>query len=294
MAGKSKTKIYFWLKLDENFYKNIVIKKARKSPGGDTMVIIYQRLMLQSLSTEGILYYEGALENLSEELSLSLDEAVEKIQMTLAFFSKFGLIQIDENDNADMLQVHALVDQETDWARYKRKSRKKDIGVIPTNLDNVQPVSSDCPTELELEIKSKSKNIESYTEKEKTPSIDNDILFQDYMNLFINFAKKNINKRSVALQTFVQLSETEKSQVITGAKNYINFYKVDRPDDTSGQFSINAFEFLENAVFKEYQTPVKSDKEPKPVSTDINDLGGWGKTEIDKSLNTDINDRGGW
>lgn len=54
------------------------------------MVIIYQRLMLESLSTDGILYYEGALDNLSEELSLSLDEDVEKIQMTLAFSLNMG------------------------------------------------------------------------------------------------------------------------------------------------------------------------------------------------------------
>lgn len=294
---KSKTKIYFWLKLDENFFKNIVIKKARKSPGGDTMVIIYQRLMLQSLSTEGILYYEGALENLSEELSLSLDEEIEKIQMTLAFFSKFGLIQIDENDNADMLQVHALVDQETDWARYKRKSREKSTGHTPSKLDNVQPVSNDCPTDIELDIEEeleKEIDIESDTEKEKPTSVDNDILFKKYMDLFINFAKKNINKRSLALQTFIKLSEMEKNQIITGAKNYINFYKSDRPDDESGQYSINAFEFLDNAVFKEYQPPIITDTNPYKYSTDVHDPKGWGKTKINKSLNTDINYKGGW
>lgn len=60
VAQKNKTKIYFWLKLDENFYKNIIIKKARKI--SDTMVIVYQRLMLQSLETNGYLYYEGAFE----------------------------------------------------------------------------------------------------------------------------------------------------------------------------------------------------------------------------------------
>lgn len=60
VAQKNKTKIYFWLKLDENFYKNIIIKKARKT--SDTMVIVYQRLILQSLETNGYLYYEGAFE----------------------------------------------------------------------------------------------------------------------------------------------------------------------------------------------------------------------------------------
>lgn len=165
MANKSKTKIYFWLKLDENFFKNIIIKKARKA-GGDTMVIIYQRLMLESLSTDGILYYEGALDNLSEELSLSLDEDVEKIQMTLAFFTKYGLIQIDDNQNADMLQVHALVEQETNWARYKREDRKKKE---TKKLEDVQPASNECPTEKELE-----KELEKDTEKEIDLDLEKD------------------------------------------------------------------------------------------------------------------------
>ncbi|KXT62313.1 phage replisome organiser protein [Lactococcus sp. DD01] len=134
---------------------------------------------------------------------------------------------------------------------------------------------------------------------EKTTSVDNDILFKNYMDLFINFAKKNINKRSLALQTFIKLSEMEKSQIITGAKNYINFYKSDRPDDESGQYSINAFEFLDNAVFKEYQVPIKQNKANSPFckydpNADINDPGGWGPKKPDKTLNTDINDRGGW
>ncbi len=86
----------------------------------------------------------------------------------------------------------------------------------------------------------------------------------------------------------------EKRQIITGAKNYINFYKADRKDDTIGQYSINAFEFLENAVFKEYQTPINTDKNPYKYNTDVNDPKGWGKKEIDKNLNTDPNDMGGW
>lgn len=73
MSSKSKTKIYFWLKLDNNFYKNLAIKKARRLAGGDTMVIIYQKLMLESLQNNGVLYFEGVLENIVEELSLQLD-----------------------------------------------------------------------------------------------------------------------------------------------------------------------------------------------------------------------------
>lgn len=178
MAQKNKTKIYFWLKLDENFYKNIIIKKARKT--SDTMVIVYQRLMLQSLATNGYLYYEGAFENLAEELATSLDEDVEQVQMALAFFSKYGLIQFDNEQNANMLQVHALIDQETNWARYQRENRKKEK---TEKLDIVQPLSNHCPTEIELEIDIE-KEIDKEVEEISTPPSDLQKLIELYQNNF--------------------------------------------------------------------------------------------------------------
>ena len=179
MAQKNKTKIYFWLKLDENFYKNIIIKKARKT--SDTMVIVYQRLMLQSLATNGYLYYEGAFENLAEELATSLDEDVEQVQMALAFFSKYGLIQFDNEQNANMLQVHALIDQETNWARYQRENRKKEK---TEKLDNVQPLSNHCPTEIELEIDIEKEIDKEVEEEISAPSSDLQKLIELYQNNF--------------------------------------------------------------------------------------------------------------
>lgn len=48
-----------------------------------------------------------------------------------------------------MLQVPALLEQESDWARYKRLQRQK-------SLDNVQPMSKTCPTEKEKELEKES------------------------------------------------------------------------------------------------------------------------------------------
>ena len=115
-------------------------------PGGDTMIVIYQKMMLSSLDTNGTLFYEGTFESLEEELALMLDETVEQTSMTLAYFIKAGLIQIDDNQDVEMLQVPALIQQETNWARYKREQRNT------KKLDNVQQLSNVCPTEIEKEI----------------------------------------------------------------------------------------------------------------------------------------------
>ena len=146
MAKEQKKKVYFWLKLDQNFFKNLAIKQALRMPGGKDMIIVYQMLMLESLATDGVIYYEGMLPNLEKELAVRLDVKEEDIQMTLAYFKNVGLVQVDDSNNAEMLQVPALIEQETDWARYKREQRRT------LKLDNVQRVSNGCPTELELEL----------------------------------------------------------------------------------------------------------------------------------------------
>ncbi|MCK3922849.1 DnaD domain protein [Streptococcus suis] len=145
----AKTKVYFWLKIDKKFFDNIFIKRLKTVPGGYTMTVIYIRLMLESLDSDCILYYEGYFESLKEELALKLDVSEDDIDMTMAYFTKCGLIQIDEDKNAELPQAKAMVMSETNWASYKREQRQN-----KEKLDNVQKSltnSNSCPTEIELE-----------------------------------------------------------------------------------------------------------------------------------------------
>lgn len=167
----AKTKIYFWLKIDKKFFDNIFIKRLKTVPGGYTMTVIYIRLMLESLESDCILYYEGYFDNLKEELALKLDVSEDDIDMTMAYFTKCGLIQVDEDKNAELPQAKALVESETNWANYKREQRKK------TKLEEVQPsltISNSCPTEIEIEIeKELEEEIEKKTSSAPTAEISN-------------------------------------------------------------------------------------------------------------------------
>ena len=165
-----KTKIYFWLKVDKKFFDNIFIKRLKSIQGGYAMTVIYIRLMLESLADDCVLYYEGYFENLAEELALKLDVSEDDINQTLAYFTKCGLIQIDNDNNAYMAQAEAMVEQETNWASYKRSNRK--IGQSPTKLENVQSMSNSCPTEKEIE-KEKEIEIEIESKQKKEIYIDN-------------------------------------------------------------------------------------------------------------------------
>lgn len=154
--------------------------------GGDTMVVIYQKMMLSSLDTNGVIYYEGVYGKLEEELALMIDEETEQVAMTLAYFTKAGLIQIDDSQNVEMSQVSALIDQETNWARYKREQRKNN------KLDNVQPVSNERPTEIDIELEkelkiNKEKELDVVDDEQK---INNDDKSKAYSAL-VNILEQN-------------------------------------------------------------------------------------------------------
>ena len=150
----AKTKVYFWLKIDKKFFDNLFIKRLKSMPGGYTMTVIYIRMMLESLESDCILYYEGYFETLKEELALKLDVSEDDISMTIAYFTQCGLIQIDEDKNAELTQAKALVQQETNHAAYMRSYRKeqqekeKNLTMLSNNFTTL----STCKTEIEIEI----------------------------------------------------------------------------------------------------------------------------------------------
>lgn len=158
----AKTKIYFWLKVDKKFFDNLFIKRLKNMPGGYTMTVIYIRLMLESLEDDCILYYEGYFDSLVQELALKLDVSEDDINMTVAYFTRCGLIQIDDDGHATLSQAKAMVESETNWSKYKREQRKQAPNVA--RLENVQnswTFSNLCPTEIEKEnrVNSKSNNL---------------------------------------------------------------------------------------------------------------------------------------
>ena len=223
---KTKTKVYFWLKFDKKFFDNLFIKRLKSVNGGYAMTVIYIRLMLESLETDCILYYEGYFDNLIQELALKLDVSEDDISMTMSYFTKCGLIQIDTDGNAKFPQAEALLEQETNWAQYKRKDRK--VGQIPTNLDNVQRVSNQCPTEKEIE-KELEKEVEvEVEEEEKTTTTTAPIFSQEFINLYQSFEQESGRPLSAIQQQELgyMLDEFNADLIHEALKEAVNLGKV--------------------------------------------------------------------
>lgn len=177
-------KKYYWLKLKDDFFKQKTIKKLRKIAGGDTFTIIYLKMMLVAIKSEGKIFHEGIETNFHEELALDLDEDEENVRMTINYLLNHGLME--ESSNQFYLPESVQnTGKESESAERVRRHREKtlqcNINVTASNelvtVSNNQVTACNTEKEIEkeIEIENKSKR------KEKEFSRDsNDIL--DYLN----------------------------------------------------------------------------------------------------------------
>ena len=134
-------KKYYWLKLKQDFFTNIAMKKLRKIAGGDTYTIIYLKLQLLSLKDEGVLHYEGVEPTFYEEMALALDEDADNVRATLIYLTNIGLVE-QRNDNEYMLtQVPYLIGGESESAERVRRYRNKQA-LIDTQTEQKAPKSN--------------------------------------------------------------------------------------------------------------------------------------------------------
>ena len=61
-------KRYYWLKLYDSFFENKTSKFLRRLPDGDKILIVYLKLQLKLLKSEGVFCYENLCDSLAEEI----------------------------------------------------------------------------------------------------------------------------------------------------------------------------------------------------------------------------------
>lgn len=148
MSGKR----YFWLKLKDDFFTSKRIKKLRKLAGGDTYTIIYLKMQLKALKTDGMLKWSGLEDNFADELALDLDESPDNVRITLQYLLSCGLIETSDDISFFLPYAVENVGSETAAAQRMRDMRGR---------NNVTPVLRDRYGEIEIE-----KDIEIEKEKD--------------------------------------------------------------------------------------------------------------------------------
>ncbi len=154
-------KRYYWLKLYKDFFTSKRIKMLRSIAGGDTYTIIYLKMQLKALDTDGYLYFDGYMNDFAEELALDIDESVDNVKMTIQFLMNVGLLECNANEYK-LSFMENVVGSETASAQRARdyRIRQKDTKALQCNTTVTQ--SSQLPNvekEIEKEIEKDKDNI---------------------------------------------------------------------------------------------------------------------------------------
>ena len=88
---------YYWLKLKSDFFDSKRIKKLRAMAGGDTYLVIYLKMQLKALKTDGVLEFTGIENEFADELALDLDERPDDVRVTLLYLLQYGLCECSDN-----------------------------------------------------------------------------------------------------------------------------------------------------------------------------------------------------
>ena len=162
----AEPKRYFWLKLHKDFFQRKEIKRLRKIAGGDTYTIIYLKMLLRSIMSDGKLYFDGLEDDFASELALDLDEKEENVQITVQYLLKSGLLEMCSDEEYYLPDTKDSTGCETAAASRMRKCRaKKD----KLERNNVTPM-------LQSGYGEKEKDKELYKDRELYKDIDIDTL----------------------------------------------------------------------------------------------------------------------
>lgn len=145
MANETNNKRFYWLKLQDNFFKNARIKKLRKIAGGETYVVIYLELLLLTLSAGGLYIYEGIENTIEEEIALKLNEELDNVIILWGYLLANQMVEEKENGDVLLIEANKNIGSVTYNNIYKKTKK----------LENFQSHSNQIPIEKDKEIENK-------------------------------------------------------------------------------------------------------------------------------------------
>ena len=161
-----------WIKVSTSMFEsNRKIKQIELMPEGDTILVIWLKLLLLAgnVNDRGAIYITPEIPYTDEMLANELRRPVTVVRMALTLFEKFGMLEIVDNvyylsawekyQSTDKLEEMRAKDRERQ--RAKRAAQK----ALPKSTDcprTVHGQSTDCPALEEERDKDLEKEIHSF------------------------------------------------------------------------------------------------------------------------------------
>lgn len=222
MSGKR----YYWLKLKEDFFDEKYVKALRRLPQGDSLAIVYLKMQLKSLKTEGIIKYEGILPDSLAELAMALDEDENVTRLAVEALIRFGVVERWDDETLYMSAMQQLIGSESESAARVRKHRelRSNIKALPSNGD-VTPCNTEKEKEIELE---KDKDTDKEKGADARQSVSTVSLESEFETLWKLYPRKE--GKSNALKDYIKARKDKKhpvsmEEVQHGIERYLAYVK---------------------------------------------------------------------
>lgn len=163
----AEEKRYYWLRLYDDFFGSFRIKKLRRMAGGDTYVIIYLKMQLKAMKTDGVLQYRGLGTDFVEELSIDLDEEPDNVRVTLMYLLSCGLAETNDQKTFFFPYSVANTGSETSSTQRVREFRARQRA-LQCNEDVTQ-VKRIGNVEIEKEIDTRDRAIDREEKENNNP-----------------------------------------------------------------------------------------------------------------------------
>ena len=271
-----ENKRYFWLKLHEDFFSSKRIKKLRKLAGGDTFTIIYLKMQLKSLKSDGVLEYTGIEDSFAKELALDIDEDADNVAITVNYLLTVGLLETSD-DLYKMPYVSMCTGGETAVAERVRNHRKRTKALqCNTNVTQVKQIETQEKQlgNVDIEIE---KEIDIDIEKDNTLTEIDFAELRELEKFNEELEKKNTKSSKFIPPTLEQVKAyAESRNRLDIAERFFDYYQAGEWKDVKGNKIKN---WKQKFVTWESRNEVKTPKaystdKMKSESTDISKLRG--------------------
>lgn len=172
----AEEKRYFWLRLYDDFFGSFRIKKLRKMAGGDTYVIIYLKMQLKAMKTDGVLQYRGLGTDFVDELAIDIDEEPDDVRVTLMYLLSCGLAETNDQKTFFFPFSVANTGSETSSTQRVREFRARQkalqCNADVTPMKRIGNVEIEKDIELDTEIDTEKENNNPIYLSEEKPGFD--------------------------------------------------------------------------------------------------------------------------
>ena len=212
-------KRYYWLKLHSDFFDSVRIKKLRSIAGGDTFTIIYLKLLLHTIDSDGVVEYQGIEKSISEELALVLNEDSENVGLCLSYLRSVGLAEI-RKDSVFLPEAVNSVGSETASAQRSREYRaRQKVLHCNTTATQLQHECNTSATQMQLTC-----NVEKNVNREDIDKRREEINTEreDISN---EISKRESSKRFVKPTVDDVQAYISENNFVVDAQKFIDYYE---------------------------------------------------------------------